>query len=235
LRECNWQDWLASVRRGYEIMSHLTQEVLVIGFATGASLALHLAASRPPGLAGVVSVSAPLSFRPRSVVFASLIHGLNKLSEWVYVQDGVKPFLPRDPEHPDIDYRNMPVRGLVELRKVADELKRYLPQVDCPITIIQGTDDPIVDPASARLIHDRIGSAQKSLHMIPSQRHGILHEDIAGTQALVVSLLDAMAAPLIQTTPQRAAFLPKFGATMTGVFAPLLQRFGKRIRRANPA
>ena len=234
LRECNWRDWLASVRRGYEIMSHLTEEVLIIGFATGASLALHLAASRPPGLVGVVSVSAPLSFRPRSVAFASLIHGLNKLSEWVYVQDGVKPFIPRDPEHPDIDYRNMPVRGLVELRKVADELKRCLPQVICPVTIIQGSDDPIVDPASARLVHDRIGSVEKSLHMIPSQRHGILHEDIAGTQALIVSLLDAMAAPLIQTTPPREAFLLKISTTVTAVFAPLLHRFGKRIRGTNP-
>jgi esterase/lipase len=231
LRECNWQDWLASVRRGYEIMSHLTQEVLIVGFATGASLALHLAASHPPGLVGVVSVSAPLSFRPRSVAFASLIHGLNKLSEWVYVQDGVKPFLPRDPEHPDIDYRNMPVRGLVELRKVADELNRCLPQVACPVTIIQGTDDPIVDPASARLIHERIGSAEKSLHMIPSQRHGILHEDIAGTQTLVVSVIDALATPLIPAAPTRTAIVPKVGTAMSVMLAALLRWHGKpRLR-----
>jgi esterase/lipase len=234
LRERSWQDWLASVRRGYEIMSLLTQEVLIVGFATGASLALHLAAARPPGLVGVVAVSAPLSFRPRSVAFASLIHGLNKLSQWAYVQDGIKPFLPRDPEHPDIDYRNMPVRGLVELRKAADELKRCLPKVVCPVTIIQGTDDPIVDPASARLIHDRIGSAVKSLHMIPSQRHGILNENIAGTQALVVALLGALASPLTQVTPPRTTVLPRIGATVNGVFARLLRRFGKGIRRANP-
>ena len=234
LRERSWQDWLASVRRGYEIMSHLTQEVLVVGFATGASLALHLAASRPPGLIGVVSVSAPLNFRPRSVAFASLIHGLNKLSEWVYVQDGVKPFLPRDPEHPDIDYRNMPVRGLVELRKVADELNRCLPQVVCPVTIIQGTDDPIVDPASARLIYDRIGSAEKSLHMVPSQRHSILHEDIAGTQALVISLLGTLASPMSLAITPRTTIMPKFGATVRGVFAPLLRPFGKHTHRINP-
>ena len=234
LRECNWQDWLASVRRGYEIMSHLTQDVLVVGFATGASLALHLAASRPPGLAGVVSVSAPLNFRPRSVAFASLIHGLNKLSEWVYVQDGVKPFLPRDPEHPDIDYRNMPVRGLAELRKVADELSRCLPQVVCPVTIIQGTDDPIVDPASARLIHDRIGSAEKSLHMIPSQRHGILHDDIAGTQGLVVSLLGALASAQAPAMPPPTTILPRIGAAVNELFAHLLRHSGKHIRKMNP-
>jgi esterase/lipase len=222
------------VRRGYEIMSHLTQEVLVVGFATGASLALYLAASHPPGLVGVVSVSAPLNFRPRSVAFASLIHGLNKLSEWVYVQDGVKPFLPREPEHPDIDYRNMPVRGLIELRKVADGLNRCLPQVVCPVTIIQGTDDPIVDPASARLIHDRIGSAEKSLHMIPSQRHGILHEDSAGTQTLVVALLGDLASPLIPAIPPRITIMPKISSTIKGVFTTLLRPFGKRTHRIVP-
>jgi pimeloyl-ACP methyl ester carboxylesterase len=163
-----------------------------------------------------------------------LIHGLNKLSEWAYVQDGVKPFLPRDPEHPDIDYRNMPARGLVELRKAADELKRCLPQVVCPVTIIQGTDDPIVDPASARLIHDRIGSKEKSLHMIPSQRHGILHEDIAGTQALVFSLIGSLATPLAEAASPRTTKWPRIGATMKGVFAPLLRLYGKRIRGANP-
>ena len=229
LRERSWQDWLASVQRGYEIMRLLTRDVLVVGFATGASLSLHLAASRPPGLVGVVSVSAPLTFRPRSVAFASFIHGLNKLGEWAYMQDGVKPFLPRDPEHPDIDYRNMPVRGLVELRKVADELGKRLPKVACPVTIIQGTEDPIVDPASANLIHDRIGSVEKSLHMVPSTRHGILNEDISGTQALVVTLLNALAAPLIEAAPPRATLVPRIRTTMTGLFTSL------RRRRVTPA
>jgi esterase/lipase len=235
LRGRSWQDWLASVQRGYEIMSLVTQEVLIIGFATGASLSLQLAATHPPGLVGVVAVSAPLGFRPRSVAFAFLIHGLNKLSEWAYVQDGVKPFLPRDSENPDIDYRNVPVRSLVELRKVADALDRCLPQVVCPVTIIQGTDDPIVDPASARLIQDRIGSVEKTLHMIPSQRHGILHEDIAGTQALVISLLGTLATPLITVKPSQASIFTMISATFRGVYAPLLRRYGKRVRDADPA
>ncbi len=234
LRERSWQDWLASVRRGYEIMSHVTSDVLLVGFATGASLSLHLAASRPPGLVGVVSVSAPLSFRPRSVAFATLIHGLNKLSEWAYLQDGVKPFLPRDPEHPDIDYRNMPARGLVELRKAADELNRCLPQVACPVTIIQGTDDPIVDPASARLIHDRIGSKEKALHMIPSQRHGILHEDIAGTQRTGFLPDQHIGHPACPAVTASHRHWPKIGTAMKGVFAPLLRRYGKGIRKINP-
>jgi esterase/lipase len=234
LRERSWQDWLASVRKGFEIMALVTQEVLIVGFATGASLALQMAAARPKALVGVVSVSAPLSFRPRSVAFAPLIHGLNKLSELAYVHDGVKPFLPREPEHPDIDYRNMPVRSLVELGKVADELGRRLPEVVCPVTIIQATDDPIVDPASAKLIHDRIRSVEKSLHMVTSQRHGILHEDIAGTHALVTSLLGIMVIPPIEETPKFASFTSVFNATLTGMFSTLPRGFGKRFHRTKP-
>ena len=49
LRDQSRQDWLDSVRHSYEIMSRLTERVCLIGFSTGGSLALRLAAtSRPP-------------------------------------------------------------------------------------------------------------------------------------------------------------------------------------------
>ena len=234
LRDCSWQDWLASVGRAYEIMSQVTQEVLLVGFATGASLALQLAATKPAGLVGVVSVSAPLAFKPRSVAFAALIHGLNKFSEWAYVQDGVKPFLPRESEHPDVDYRNMPVRSLVELRKAADGLERCLAGVQCPVTIIQGVDDPIVDPSSARFIHERVGSMQKSLHMVPSLRHSILQEDIAGTQSLVISLVNSLAKPMAAQAEPVQANLSFLASTLKGLRAAMQRRYGKNMRAGIP-
>ncbi len=218
LRERNWRDWLASVRRGYEIMSHLSETVLLAGFGTGASLALQVAASRPPGLRGVVAVSAPLKFRDQNVKYAPLYHGINRLAEWVYAQDGVKPFHVTEPDHPHFEYRHMPVRALVELRKVIDALDASLPEIKCPVAIIQATDDPAVDPASARLIHSRIGSLEKSLHMIPSKRHAILHENIGDTEELVVSLLGTMAASVSLPAPQPVALVPRMAASISGLF-----------------
>lgn len=235
LRKCNWLDWLASVERGYEIMSLITHDVLLIGFATGASLALQLAAKHPLGLSGVVAVSAPLGFRPRSIAFASLIHGLNKLGEWARVQDGVKPFLPREPEHADIDYRNIPARCLVELRKVADGLERSLPDVSCQAIVIQGTDDPIVNPASAQRIHDMIGSTEKSLHMISSSRHGILNEDIGDTQSLIMSRLGSLATPLDDDRPPGLRSLSLFGSNIPEFLAAFLRRGRKGGDGTTPA
>ncbi|MFQ5765187.1 MAG: serine aminopeptidase domain-containing protein, partial [Rhodospirillales bacterium] len=59
--------------------------------------------------------------------------------------------------------------------------------------IIQGAGDRVIDPKSAHLIIDRIGSKEKSLHMIPSERHGILNEDIGGTQDIVIGFVQSLA------------------------------------------
>ena len=47
LRDRNWESWMASVGRGYQILSRLTEKVCIVGFSTGGALALNLAADRP--------------------------------------------------------------------------------------------------------------------------------------------------------------------------------------------
>ena len=102
------------------------------------------------------------------------------------------PFRQNDSEHPNINYRNMPLRGLYELRRMVDDLQTRLEDVQCPVTAIQGTDDPVVEPQSAQLIVERLGSKEKTLTMVPSNRHGILNEDIGGTQGTVLAFLDTL-------------------------------------------
>ncbi len=89
----------------------------------------------------------------------------------------------------------MPIRGLFELGQLIDDMRNRLADITCPVAIIQGTEDPIINPESAELVLDNIASKETSLHMIPSRRHGILSEDIGGTQDLVISFLDSRASP----------------------------------------
>ncbi|MCH8237698.1 MAG: alpha/beta fold hydrolase [Proteobacteria bacterium] len=194
LRDRSWHDWLGSVRRGYEIISAFADRVCVIGFSTGGALALRLAAEEPAKLAGVAAVSTPVKFRNRNLIFVPILHGLNKLAEWVTSLEGIIPFRPNESEHPEINYRHIPVRGLFELRRLVDEMTHRLADVTCPVMIVQGTEDRIVDPKSAQIVLDKIASTSTSLHMIPSQRHGILSEDIGGTQELVTAFLMSLSA-----------------------------------------
>ncbi len=189
LRDRSWHEWLDSVRRGYEIISAFAEQVCVIGFSTGGALALRLAAEEPSSLAGVAAVSTPVKFRNRNLIFVPILHGLNKLAEWVTSLEGIIPFRPNESEHPDINYRHIPIRGLFELRRLVDEMMHRLADVTCPVMIVQGTEDRVVDPKSAQIVLDKIASTHTSLHMVPSKRHGILSEDIGGTQELVTAFL----------------------------------------------
>lgn len=245
LRDRSWQDWLMSVRRGLDIMTHLAGKACLVGFGTGASLALLAAAERPKDLAGVVAVSPPLKFRSRNLIFVPLIHGINKLTEWAYSEEGLMPFRAYESEHPRINYRNVPIRGLFELRHVADELDRRLHEIQCPVRIFQGTNDPIVDPDSAAVIHEKIGHADKSMHMIQSRRHGILNEDIGNCQASVISAVDGFATTLAgiqskKTHPTLAAesniavFERYRAGKLNGVMPRPVESLFRQFRRTRP-
>ncbi len=195
LRGRSWRDWLEPVRRGYRIMSAFAERISVVGFSTGGSLALLLAAERPDGLAGVAAVSAPLKFMNRNLIFVPLVYGANKLTRWLSSFEGIMPFHPNESEHPHINYRNVPLRGLYELRHVVEELENRLPDVECPTMVLQATEDLFVDPASAKLIHDQLGSGDKTLRMIASERHGILNENVGGCQEMVVEFVSSLSPP----------------------------------------
>ena len=192
LRDRSWQDWLESVRRGYAVMSAFARHICLVGFSAGGALSLRLAADHPERLVGVAAISVPLKFRDRNMIFVPLVHGANRLVRWVSSFEGMMPFRPRDSEHPHINYQNVPIRGLYELRRMVDELEERLPDVQCPVILIQGTDDPIVEPKSAELIYKGLGTTKKSLITVPATRHGILYEDIGDTQETIISFLTSL-------------------------------------------
>jgi esterase/lipase len=184
LRERSWQDWQDSVRRGFSIMAALAPRVAVVGFSTGGA-----------ALAGVVAASVPIKFQDRGMRFIPLVHSANRLVRWMSSFEGIKPFQPNESEHPDINYRHMPVRGLYELTLLVDALKKSLPSVGCPVTLLQGSDDPVVVPDSVDSIMESLGDAATQLKMIDSTRHGIINEDIGGTRDAIVAALDAWSDP----------------------------------------
>lgn len=189
LRDRQWQSWLESVRDGYKIMSGISDRVCLIGFSTGATLSLMLSAEKPDKLAGVVSVSAALKFMNRNMIFVPLVHGANAITKWLPSFEGVMPFRENESEHPHINYRNMPMRGLFELRRAVDDLEDKLADIDCPVSLYQGTQDPVVDPKSAEHIFANLSTDKKWLHMIPSKRHGILNENTDNVQENIIKHL----------------------------------------------
>ncbi|HEC91269.1 MAG TPA: alpha/beta fold hydrolase [Alphaproteobacteria bacterium] len=185
LKERAWKDWLRSVRRGYRILSAYVERIVMVGFSAGGALALLLASERPEKLSGVAAVSTPVIYRNRKLAFVPLLHGINKLSSWIPSFEGFMPFIENDSEHPHINYFNIPVQGLYQLRLMTDELQNRLAKVKSPVLIIQGEGDLVVDPKSAKIIHGKLASTDKTLHWVAADRHGIINEDIGNTQKVL--------------------------------------------------
>jgi esterase/lipase len=217
-----WQDWLASVVRSQEIMALQADSVVVIGFGTGASLALHLASRNPQNVAAVISIAAPIKFRLPGLGYAPMIDRVNRLAKWAHIDHRVRHVPLHKREHPAIDYENMPVSTVAELRKTADMLPTALPFVTCPVTVIQASNDPVVDPASAQIIYDALGSADKQLHFVEASRHGILHDGIGETESIVMARIAEFVreTPVAEVQP-RKRMIPRFGRVVMAMVQPL--------------
>ncbi len=190
LRNRQWREWLDSVHRGYQIMTAFSERIAIVGFSSGGALALRVASEEPPDLACVAAIGVPLRFRDRRMVFVPLVNRINKLTQWLPSFEGVMPFRDNQSEHPDINYKSIPLHGLYQLRQMAEDVERRLPTVSCPLLIMQSDDDPVVDPESADIINNTVASEDRRLVMVKSNRHGILADDIGGTQDTVQKFLN---------------------------------------------
>lgn len=208
LRETPWQEWYESVVRCYQIIQGYTDRIMLVGFSTGGALALKLAADQPDGPEAISVVSVPIKFRDPKMMFVPLVHGTNKLVGWLSSYEGVRPFLQNVPEHPGINYQNIPVRGLYELRQLIGELEKRLTDVYCPTLIIQGDNDPTVDPKSADIIYKKLGSAHKKVVTIDSHKHGILMDNIGSTQEKILSFLTECSVSTLATEMELTPPIP---------------------------
>ena len=190
LQKRKWTDWLASVRRGYEVLAPFCEQVITVGFSTGGALSAIHAADQPEKLQGLVLAGTPLKFRNRNLMFVPLLYGANKLMGWMPSAQEMLSFRVNESEHPDINYRNIPIGGLHQLRQAVAEMQRRLPDVKCPTLILQGDGDQVVDPASANMIR-RIATnvTEMDVQMLESTRHGIVNEDIDGAHDRIIDFV----------------------------------------------
>jgi alpha-beta hydrolase superfamily lysophospholipase len=73
-------------------------------------------------------------------------------------------------------------------------MQNRLPDIACPILILQGDGDQVVDPASATLIkRHATGCSKLDIQMLASDRHGILNEDIDNAVNRVIDFISKTA------------------------------------------
>ncbi|WP_120496855.1 serine aminopeptidase domain-containing protein [Kiloniella sp. EL199] len=192
LRDKHWEDWMASIARGRQILSAFVDDISLVGFATGGTLSLLEAAHNPEGISSVSAVSVPWQFKTSNLLFAHLAHGLERLTSWAPAIEEKGIFKEHPSENPKINYRSVPVRTTYELYQLHEQLRENLPSVSCPVKLFQGIEDPIVDAKGINEVFDLIGTHDKELIMVEAERHGILHENIGNCRQGILDFLKSI-------------------------------------------
>lgn len=167
MRSSNWLMWLGEARRGYQRLKAECGAVTVIGLSMGGTLALILAEEYP--VDSLVCLSAAIRLRARHTWAAPALALMRPYQRW----EGEGPRPDRTDFLHDYDwgYDGMPVAKVGDLRKLIRIAARNLFAVVAPALIIQPELDETVDPRSARIIHDCIGSERKELVTLSRSSH----------------------------------------------------------------
>lgn len=195
LRTRTLQDWYASVQTGLAIIRPFCQKVAIIGFSTGGALALKLAANNP-NIYAVITVAVPIKLMDKSFLFVPLLHGTNRILEWVSSIEGVKPFIANTPEYPATNYCQVPVKSLYEMRLLIDELDTLLPTITTPTLVLYANQDPVVHPDSSQIIMQKCTAQTKQITAIPADTHCILTDNIGGVWGVIDDFLAVVAGKL---------------------------------------
>jgi carboxylesterase len=168
-----WADWAAMAAAAFDELAAREQPIAVLGFSTGAMLALHLSAHH--GVARLVLLAPFLAIRYAALFPLPPISYLRHVAK-------VLPNLPRhgpavrDPHMrrwaaAAASFRTFSIPAAFSALELIDEVKPLVPRITAPSLIIQGALDTVVEPSGAAWLHQHLGSAEKSLITLPRSDH----------------------------------------------------------------
>lgn len=177
LHKATVEAWSESFKRGYAVLSHYHDKVVVGGFSAGALIALLKGACSADKVAGIVLINPALRLRQKSSVLSPMLDRWNKALESISLHRATVKWLENKPENPDTNYDRLYIGGLRQLLLLQELCQEKFSDIRAPLLIIQGSQDPLVDPSGAREIMEKVCSANKRLEEIVFRRHVIVRGD----------------------------------------------------------
>lgn len=147
---------------------------IVVGHSLGGPVAARLAVDRPE-LVGALVLVAP-SIHPE----LERRRWFNVAGSWRLVQW----FLP-------VDWTTSN-REIWPLRRELEEMAPRLAEIVAPTVVIQGGEDPLVDPANADYVEREFRAARLDVRRLPEAGHFIVWENPAPVREAVARLIDAL-------------------------------------------
>jgi esterase/lipase len=178
LNDISWHDWYDSMQRGYAALSQVCSKIVIIGFSTGGLLGLLSAAKKNSAskkLTAIIAINSALKLRDLKARVVPGINFWNDMLVKLHIEKGRYEYVDDVPENPHINYSRNYLRGVAQLEQLMKICENNLAKITTNALIIQGNEDPVVNPISGKIIYDKIHSSEKKLAEINFQNHVVIN------------------------------------------------------------
>lgn len=169
LNRVTWQDWVESGEKAYEQLKSRCEHVILGGESMGGLVALYLA-GRHPEVRGVMLYAPAIQLT---------ISTANKIK--LYIGSYFLPFAKRESMDASDKWQGydpeLPTKGILQLLRFQDAVKKILPKITQPIIVFQGRNDMTIAPQAGDIILRGVRSTIKEYHWMERSSHPILLDD----------------------------------------------------------
>ncbi|MFN2227211.1 MAG: alpha/beta hydrolase [Anaerolineae bacterium] len=171
LTRIRWQAWATEVEAALSDLQARCRQVFVGGLSLGSLLTLELGACQP-AISGLIAMAPAVKVQNRLLPLSLILRHLMKYAPVEAISD-------EDLGDPEAKrriwcYDEIPLWGAGEVYLLQRRVLRSLPGVRQPLLIFQGRRDADLDPQAAQILHDRVGSADKTLVWLEHSGHNLL-------------------------------------------------------------
>ncbi|MFO0956495.1 MAG: alpha/beta fold hydrolase [Isosphaeraceae bacterium] len=168
-----WPEWTGLASEAFESLARIGRPVSVLGFSTGATLALWLASRYPVDRLVLMAPFLGVRHLARLPVPTDrYLRGIARILPHVprrtpAVRDRIGRRAIREAEA----FRTFSLRATVSALELIQQVKPTVPSIRTPTLILQGRHDSVVDPAGASWLYDHLGSPRKQLRWLERSDH----------------------------------------------------------------
>jgi len=160
-----WQDWFEDAQKNLNKLKASCEQIFVGGISMGGNLSILLAEDE--SVSGILTMGAAMKYKFHSLAkIALFLMGLTKTYRRKYYPPWARKKMGKRKV-----YMYYPIESAKEVQRLAEETKKFLPNVDKPILIMQSTTDYLVSKSSPRIIAGGVKSKIKEIFWIKNVYH----------------------------------------------------------------
>ncbi|MFT7087296.1 MAG: esterase/lipase/1-acyl-sn-glycerol-3-phosphate acyltransferase [Rickettsiales bacterium] len=186
LEDVSWQDWCDSLNRGYAALQLICDQVFIVGFSTGGLLSLMSAFNKNNQVDGIAIINPAFKLKDVRAKFSSGVRMWNDILEKINIEKWQLRFVENNSESPENNYCLNYIVGVGQLGLLMEKCEDILPQITCPVLVIQSTEDPVIDFSSSKSTLKKINSKDLSFTQINSTKHTII-KGVGSEEVFVVA------------------------------------------------